>query len=357
MKKYSFLQIHSTLLALLIAFTITACNNTNNNNTTTSSNHTKPTGETRPKIGLVLGGGGAKGAAEIGVLKKLEEMGIQVDYIAGSSMGAVIGSLYAAGIPADSIESFMRKKDWMKLFNSSKINISKGLITQESQHYNNIGLVVRPYLQQELDKVLSRKGCHLFENLKIPFRCTATSVEESGEFKAETCKEGVVATGVIASMSHPCFVFPWKHEKKNLYDGGILNNLPVNFVKDMGADIIIAVDIENSKKIRTDELAYYLKNSTQYAQLYDFITRKIKEHITYAEPILDWLEHRPDIEMRENFINEAKNNDSFIYIHVDLDDKSVADFSIKSIGDMITRGEKAAEEHRAELERVVKAIK
>ena len=356
MKTLSISQIQGILLTLLFALSLTACDD-NNNNTFSSSKTEKAIGNTRPKIGLVLGGGGAKGSAEIGVLKKLEKMGIQFDCIAGSSMGAVIGSLYAAGIPADSIEKLMRKKNWMKLFDKSKINLTKGLITQESQDHNNLGLVVRPYLQRELDLVLSNKGCHLFEDLKIPFRCTATRVEESGAFIPERCKEGVVATGVVASMSHPFFIFPWKHEKKYLYDGGILNNLPVNLVRDMGADIIIAVDIENSKKIRTDELAYYLKNDAKYASLYQYITGKIKEHIAYSDPILNWLENRPDITMRDNFIKEAENNDSFIFIHVDLDDKSVADFSIKSINDMIKRGEKAAEEHRAELERVVKAIK
>ena len=356
MKIFSFSHTQIILLTLLFALSMTACRN-NNNNTVSQPISEKATGKTRPKIGLVLGGGGAKGSAEIGVLKKLEEMGIQVDCIAGSSMGAVIGSLYAAGIPADSIEQFMLKKKWMKLFDKNKINITKGIITGEEQDHSNIGLVVRPYLQRELDRVLSDKGCHLFENLKIPFRCTATIVEESGNFEAYTCEEGVVATGVVASMSHPCFIFPWKHENMNLYDGGILNNLPVNFVKDMGADIIIAIDIENSKKIRTDELAYFLKNDKNYKPVYEYITGEIKEHIKYSEPILNWLEHRPDIEMREDFIKEAENNDSFIYIHIDLDDKSVADFTIGSIKDMIKRGEKAAEEHRAELERVIKAIK
>ncbi|MBO4659519.1 MAG: patatin-like phospholipase family protein [Prevotella sp.] len=354
MKIFSFSQIQIILLTLLFALSLTACRN--NNNTVSQPISEKAPGKTRPKIGLVLGGGGAKGSAEIGVLKKLEKMGIQVDYIAGSSMGAVIGSLYAAGIPAESIEQFMLKKKWMKLFDKNKINITKGIITGEEQDHSNIGLVVRPYLQRELDRVLSDKKCHLFENLKIPFRCTATIVEESGKFKAYTCEEGVVATGVVASMSHPCFIFPWKHENMNLYDGGILNNLPVNLVKDMGADIIIAVDIENSKKIRTDEFAYFLQNS-DYAFLYTEIKGKIKKHIKYSEPIINWLEHRPDIEIRENFIKEAENNDSFIYIHIDLDDKSVADFTIGNINDMIKRGEKAAEEHRAELERVLKAIK
>ena len=348
MKTYTYSQTYRIVLTLLLALSLVACNDSTGPSTTMWGS-----GNKQPKIGLVLGGGGAKASAEIGVLKKLEEMGIKVDCIAGSSMGAVIGSLYAAGYSASEIEKFMLWEDWMKIFDKKKIfnTINIDLETNYDQHHSDLGLVVRPYLQEKLDAVLSKKGGHLFEGLKIPFRCTATIAEKYSNLEEYTFQEGVVATGVIASMSHPCYIFAWEHEGMNLYDGGILNNLPVNLVDSMHADIIIAVDIENSKKIRTDEFASLLK--TKYPLPYQFITTKI-ESLSYGKPILNWLTGSQDIGKREQFIERAKTDDSFIYIHVDLDKYSVADFNNDSIGKMIDLGEKAAEAHRAELEKILK---
>lgn len=351
MKTYSITSLYHIAWALLLVLSFSACNGNKDNTNTFAEFSQGGGGNGQLKVGLVLGGGGAKASAEIGVLKRLEEMGIKVDCIAGSSMGAVVGSLYAAGYSPKEIEKMMLEKDWMKLFNREKIlnKFPFVLETKSDQHYSNLGLVSRPYLQEELDKALSKKGCHLFEDFKIPFRCTATMVTYE-EFTPLVCQEGVAATGVIASMSHPCFVFPWKHENKDLYDGGILNNLPVNLVRDMGADVIIAVDIENSKKIRTDEFVSLIKGKYPFA--YQYVTEKLGM-VSYGAPLLKWLEDRPDIDMRDQFIKESENDDSFIYIHVDLDDCSVADFKNESINKMRDRGYKAACNHQAELERVL----
>ena len=194
----------------------------------------------RPKVGLVLSGGGAKGAAEVGVLKvidKARKYGLKIDYIAGTSMGALIGGLYAAGICPDDIERMMLIEKWLSLY-------SKDAVGYFSKNYWRAptGLVRDDFLQNKLDSVFSSYGCRFFSDTLIPFNCVAVNINDMTEVYL---KEGVLARSIVSSMAYPGFL-PIQQDGMNLIDGGILNNLPVDVVRRMGADIVIAIDLEQT---------------------------------------------------------------------------------------------------------------
>ncbi|TNE65492.1 MAG: hypothetical protein EP335_05540 [Alphaproteobacteria bacterium] len=217
----------------------------------------------RPKIGLVLGGGGAKGAAHIGVIRILEENHIPVDYVGGTSMGAIIGSFYAAGYSADEIEVIARTIDWNHLFKDrpsrSHLNFRRkeqdgDLMTDFRVSFRDGKLILPEGLihGQKLFLELSR---HLlrarltddFDQLPIPFRAVAGDLE-TGE--AVVLDHGDIVQSVFASMAVPGMIPPVEIEDHVLVDGGIANNLPVNIVRGMGADIVIVVDVGSAAKSR-----------------------------------------------------------------------------------------------------------
>ncbi|WP_299493205.1 patatin-like phospholipase family protein [uncultured Shewanella sp.] len=210
----------------------------------------------RPTIGLVLSGGGAKGAAHIGVLKVLEANRIPVDYIAGTSIGAYVGGMYALGYSAVEIESIMMNTDWTKGYSDS--------IPREELSYRNKGLrdlynipINMGYSDDEAKfpagilrgqsmSQLLRQSTNLvqeftsFDDLSIPYRAVATNLETSD---AVILSSGSIVQAMQASASVPGALAPTVIDGKLLIDGGIANNLPVSVAQAMGADIIIAVDI------------------------------------------------------------------------------------------------------------------
>ena len=210
----------------------------------------------RPKIGLALSGGGARGAAHIGVLRVLEENNVPIDYIAGTSMGAIVGGLYAAGMDTDTIEAELAAIDWEDLFhdlpprpersfrrkrdddlylvgakpgfNDGKLNLPRGLIRG-----------------QKVDLTFSRLALPVstiddFDDLMIPFRAVAADIATGEEVVIGT---GNLGMAIRASMSIPAVFTPAEIDGRLLVDGGIVNNLPISVARDMGADIVIAVDI------------------------------------------------------------------------------------------------------------------
>lgn len=270
-------------------------------------------GCTTPKIGIVFGGGGAKGAAEVGVLKVLEEAGIKADYVVGNSMGAVIGGLYAAGYTADEIEEMLLKEEWMWVFDKKK------LFTIFSDKRYPTGLVSGPYFREQLDKVLTVKGAHLFHHIKTPFVCVATDLNKH-PFEEVDMSEGVVAEAIRISMAFPVpGNAPIKMDGKELADGGIVNNLPVDVARKMGADIVIAIDLEQGSN--------------------DFDIG-----IPTIEAITEWLNTRPDIEKRLKNIDDAD-----IYIHPNLTGFSIKDYDPDSLSKMIEIGMKTAREQFEQL--------
>lgn len=215
----------------------------------------------RPKIGLVLGGGGAAGVSHVGVLKVLEEHNIPIDVIAGNSMGAIVGSLYASGMSVDDIEKTARTLDWMSLFNdgqafqekdfqkkkqdagfftSAELGVGAGGVKLPS------GLISGQRLTFELRRLLSPVQ-HIgnFDQLPIPFRAVATDINTG---KTVVLKSGNLATAVRASMSIPSLFSPVTINGRVLVDGLVSNNLPVDVAQQMGADILIVSRIPPSKE-------------------------------------------------------------------------------------------------------------
>jgi len=215
----------------------------------------------RPKIGLVLGGGGAKGLAHIGVIKVLEENRIPVDVISGTSMGAVVGSLYASGFTTDELQDVAYNLDWADVFddNTSRSNSrfrrkadQFGFLTDYKITFRD-GKIVLPQgiiqgqnLFLELSRLLSRtRSIGRFEELPIPFRLVATDL---GTGEPVVITDGDLATAVFASMAIPGFLPPVEREGKYLIDGGIANNVPVNLARQLGADTVIVVNVGTEPK-------------------------------------------------------------------------------------------------------------
>jgi NTE family protein len=206
----------------------------------------------RPKIGLVLAGGGAKGAAHVGVLKVLEEMRIPVDYVAGTSMGSIIGGLYASGMSPQEIEREIQNIDWKDVFvddpnredRSFRRKQDDALYLFKARPGFNDGKIELPlaYIHgQKFDLQLNRLTAGVnqvqdFDQLPIPYRAVATDLETGREV---VLKSGSLARSLRASMAVPGAFDPVDIDGKLLVDGGISNNVPVSVARAMGADIVI----------------------------------------------------------------------------------------------------------------------
>jgi NTE family protein len=211
---------------------------------------------TRPKIGLALSGGGARGAAHIGVIRVLEENNVPIDYIAGTSMGSIVGGLYSAGMSTDEIEAGLAAIDWNRVFHdrpprsdrSFRRKRDDDLYLVKAKPGFNDGEVDLPrgvVQGQKIDLELARFVLPVatvddFDDLMIPFRAVASDIA-TGE--AVAIGSGNLGMAIRASMSIPAAFAPATLEGRLLVDGGVSNNLPIDVVRDMGADIVIAVDI------------------------------------------------------------------------------------------------------------------
>jgi len=243
----------------------------------------------RPKIGLVLGGGGALGLAHIGVLKVLEEQHIPIDYIAGTSMGAIVAGMYASGMsPQEIEESFLNLNWWDVLKDRSPYPFLEYRKKQDYERFMGLefgikktGFVFPPGMAygQKLNNVLetfaiNAAGIVDFDQLNIPYRALATDLISR---KSIVLKSGNLATAMRASMAVPGVFTPVRTlDGKVLVDGGILDNIPVNVVKQMGADIIIAVDVgASSAKLDANENFQSLLSVT--ARTYSIMKRPNEE--------------------------------------------------------------------------------
>lgn len=214
------------------------------------------TEQARPRVGLVLSGGGARGAAHVGVLKVLDEMRIPIDAIAGTSMGAVVGGMYASGMPIADIEKLLRSVNWQDAFKDRPPREELGYRRKQDDReflvryalgVTDKGFVLpRGLVQgQKLEQVL--RGASLpvaavqqFDGLPIPFRAVATDLE-TGE--AVVMDSGDLVTAMRASMSAPGVFAPVERDGKLLVDGGITENLPVEIARAMKVDVLIVVDV------------------------------------------------------------------------------------------------------------------
>jgi NTE family protein len=214
------------------------------------------TANTRPKIGLVLSGGGARGFAHIGVLQWFEEHHIPVDYVAGTSMGGLIGGMYAIGLTPDEMKNISYNIDWIDLFRPVPAYDTLDFRRKEDRrtYPNGIelglkgGLRLPPGLNSghQLGLLFSRltlpySQIQTFDELPIPFRCMATDMVEA---RPVVLSKGSLASALQATMSIPGVFAAVEIDGKILAsDGGLLNNIPTDIMKDLGVDTIIAVDI------------------------------------------------------------------------------------------------------------------
>lgn len=225
------------------------------------------------KVGLVLSGGGAKGLAHIGVLKALEEAGVRIDYIGGTSMGAIIGGLYASGYTAHELDSIFATTQFNILIRDEVPRKSRSMREkEEAEKYALILPFDRFKLElpsgyskgQNLYNLLSRLTSHVahipdFSDLPIPFFCVATNAETGEEIILESgfLPQSLVASGALPSIFNPVII-----NDTVMIDGGVVNNYPVELVREKGMDIIIGVDVQDSLKTR-EELQSALRLLTQ----------------------------------------------------------------------------------------------
>jgi NTE family protein len=255
----------------------------------------------RPRIGLVLSGGGARGLAHVGVLKVLERARIPIDAIAGTSMGAIIGGLYASGLSAAELERELLALDWTTLFAN---RLPRETLSQRRKEED---FEISPALEVGLGRVsgelmlpigsVSSRGLELllrrytlpvrqlpsFDALPIPFRAVATDME-SGE--AVIFRQGDLAQALRASMSVPGVFPPTEVDHRILGDGGLVNNLPVDVVRAMGVDLVIAVNIGTPLAGR-DSLGTVLGLTSQMVNI--LTEQNVQRSIATLDPVRDVL--------------------------------------------------------------------
>lgn len=250
----------------------------------------------KPKIGLVLSGGGAKGLAHIGVLKVIDSLGIKIDYIGGTSMGAIVGGLYASGYTAKQLDSIFTTIDIDALIQDYIPRSSKSFFEKRNDEtyvftlpFKNFKIITPNALSKGTYNynLLSQLTYHVrnnndFSQLPIPFFCMATNIENGEEVILD---KGVLAQALVASGAIPSLFNPIEIDTKLLVDGGVKNNYPVENLKAMGADYIIGVDVQDELKTRKDlnGVTTILLQISNFSTL-DKMQNKIKLTDIYIKP-------------------------------------------------------------------------
>jgi NTE family protein len=253
----------------------------------------------RPKVGLVLSGGGAKGIAHIGVLKAIDSAGLKIDYVTGTSMGSIMGALYATGYSGKQIEEIAKKLNWDELLSGKPIykDVSIDEKDEFGQYSAEIGFKnKKPQFatglidSQELWLVLNRLFLPVynvkdFSKFSIPFKCIATDLSNG---KDVVLSNGDIVKAVRASMAIPSVFTAVDFEKTKLVDGGITRNFPAKDVKEMGADIVIGVNLftglpDITKLNNVLDVFYQI---TQYRDAEDLVNEKKLCNLV-IEPSLD----------------------------------------------------------------------
>lgn len=291
--------------------------------------------EGRPRIGLVLGGGGARGAAHVGVLKVLEELRIPIDCIAGNSMGAIVGGLYASGLSPADIEQEMVGMDWDDVLDDKPRRPDQQFRRKrDDDNYlikKYVGISAKGlelplgYIQgQKFDMELARlthhvSGLKTFDELPVPFRAVATDIETG---KVVVLDKGNLARAIRASMAVPGAFDPVEIDGRLLVDGLVANNVPVDVGRAMGADVLIVVDVGTPLMKR--------------------------EQITTALSVISQMSNilsARNVELQLSTLTEKD-----VYIRPELGDLQTSDF--KRAADAIAVGAAAADGQRDALGRV-----
>ena len=224
--------------------------------------HTKSSAQSKElKVGLVLSGGGAKGLAHIGALKVIEDSGVQIDYIAGTSMGAIVGALYASGYRANELDSIFRQINFNSLIQDDFSRASKTFYEKEDAERYAISLPFDGYkisfpqaisggqkVYNELVSLLYHvKDVRDFNQLPIPFFCMATDIENGTAIRLDN---GYLPEAIMASGTFPSLFEPMELDGNLLVDGGVLNNYPITELKSLGANFIVGVDVQHDLSSR-----------------------------------------------------------------------------------------------------------
>ena len=292
----------------------------------------------RKKVAVVLSGGGAKGMAHIGVLKVLERAGIPIDIITGTSMGSIIGGLYAIGYNANSLDSMVRVQDWSYVI-TDKEDLTKQSLTDRKKQNTYVfsrGITVGKVNYNDGGFIQGKNLAELFQqlcygytdsldfssDLPIPFSCVATNVIDNSEYDFHC---GRLPVAMRASMAIPAAFSPVRLGDKVLVDGGLRNNYPADIAREMGADIIIGVTVQGEPKIAND----------------------MGRTMSILSQIID-----------VNCKNKLDENLAITDLHVQVNTKgyNAASFSLTAIDTLIRRGEEEAMRHWNDLMALKKLI-
>lgn len=286
----------------------------------------------RPKTGLVLSGGGARGFAHIGTLKMIDSLGIPIDYIAGTSMGGIIGALYATGYSGLEIERLARETDWQEMFTDQPARSSIPYLQKKDDGIFQLELGLEgftPVIPSGLiegQKIalkfanLTSSTPHImhFDSLAIPYRCIAVDLISGKEV---VLKQGSLAKAMRATMAIPTVFSPVEWGDSLLVDGGILNNFPADVVHKMGAEVIIGVNAGTP-----------LRN---------------KEELQSIVSILDQTMIITDYKKQKQNEDLCK-----IVIRPDLGDYTTRDFGKSEVKNIINKGIRSARQSRNKLLRI-----
>ncbi|MCO6025372.1 patatin-like phospholipase family protein [Prevotella cerevisiae] len=298
----------------------------------------------RLKVGLVLGGGGAKGAAEAGVLKIIEETGMPIDYIAGTSIGSIVGGLYACGYRSADLDTLFCSQNWKTLladrnreFDGTILKKKDGITyffgfpisrKKSKSIEGNLGAIRGDSVVAFLDRLVKRPDSIDFRQLPIPFSCVAVDLTTMTEV---VLKSGRLSQAMRASMAIPGVYTPEQIGDYRLIDGGTLNNLPVDVVRAMGADVVIAIDLTQNKRQVRDKSMNHKRKGLSW--------------------LIEWATRRPDLVKYNQNIKDCD-----VYINPDLKGFNAASFSPEKIQEMIQRGEAAGEKARDQLVALKKRV-
>lgn len=287
----------------------------------------------RPRIGLVLSGGGARGAAHIGVLKVLEELRVPITCITGTSMGSIVGAGYASGTSIAEMEQIVAGMSAEALFHEQPPRFEQSMRRKADDHINYVGpeigirgkeillpkgLVSGVQLETVLRRLSKARGYYDFDRLPIPFRAVATDIV-TGE--AVVLRSGELAGAMRASMSVPGAFAPARIGGHTLLDGGLVRNLPVDVARDMCADVVIAVNL-GSPLLKEDEVGSILG-----------VTQQMVNILTEQNV--------------QKSLSELTAND--VLLTPDLEGFSASDFN--KLPQIVTRGEEVARAAREQLSR------
>lgn len=283
----------------------------------------------RLKVGLALSGGGAKGAAHIPVLRALEKAGIPIDYIAGTSVGAIIGALYAIGYTPDELEVIFRETDWGGLVFNKTSRTEQVFVKKKLEDMYILDLAVSPDNLTIPTGLLDGKSVYemlnslllgyqevpSFDDLPIPFACVSYDMIEGKQFVS---RGGNLPLAIRASISIPGVFTPVEIDKMQLVDGGVYNNLPTDIVRQMGADLIIAVDITSGN-----------------------------QPVEHLDTFMDIFDRLTTIVGRDKYRESLEEID--LYIQPDIRGFTAASISLKDLDTLFNRGQVAVDQKWDEI--------